>query len=222
MPNRPPDYTPASPPAAPASRRGGARPGAGAPKGNLNALRHGRRSRFRDLMQNDTDAVAVAGRLLAKERRVAERHATTLLRLALLARHRQEYAAAVAEGRPLPQPPLLDLPDIEVDSLMRYLDRVGQRARDERARRDGALTADASSVTAACALAGSLDDLVRLAASELDHAVRSLPSPAALAALLDTASSGAFNQPHNQPESVAADSHATFVRPEANPEPAGA
>jgi hypothetical protein len=111
MPSPLPDYIPtvlreASP--AP-SRRGGRRPGAGAPRGNLNALRHGRRSRFRDLLATESDAVALAGRMVARERRVAERHAATLLRLALIARHRRDYADAVEQGRPLPPLPLIDL-----------------------------------------------------------------------------------------------------------------
>ena len=65
--------------------RGGRRPGAGAPKGNLNALKH--------------------GRLLASERRMAERHAATHLRVAVLAHHRRAAADAVEHGHPLPRLP---------------------------------------------------------------------------------------------------------------------
>ncbi len=148
----------------------GVGPARGAPTGNLNALHHGRRSRFPDLMPSNTDAVTVAGRLLAKERRVAERHATTLLRLALIARHWHDYVAPIEEGRPLPRPPVLDISDVDIASLMRYMRRVGQRAAQECALRDGTLTRDAPAVASARVLAEHLDDLVRLAAAELARA----------------------------------------------------
>lgn len=64
--------------AKPESRRGGRRPGSGAPRGNLNALKHGRRSR----------QFAQIGALLAQSPKVRE----TLL--ALAARHQVEQRNA--------------------------------------------------------------------------------------------------------------------------------
>ncbi len=68
----------------PKPRRGGRRPGSGAPRGNLNALKHGRRSR----------QFAQIGALLAQSPKVRE----TLL--ALAARHQVEQRSAdeVAAG----------------------------------------------------------------------------------------------------------------------------
>jgi hypothetical protein len=71
MPDAIPDLIPNSP--AP-SRRGGRRPGAGAKPGNVNALTHGRYSRFRDALPvAPLDPAAVARRVLRQEQRAAER-----------------------------------------------------------------------------------------------------------------------------------------------------
>ena len=197
-----PDPVPSTP--APPSRRGGRRPGAGAPKGNLNAFKHGRRSRFKDLLRHDTDAVALAGRLLARERRTAERHAATLLRVAILARHRRAFADAVATGAPLPVPPLYDLDDLDLQPLVRLLEHQAARADAERARRDGLLTPASPGVTRARALADTLDTFVRSTAAELDRALQALPAPAALAGTLTAPDDQANNQRSaHPPESVA-------------------
>jgi hypothetical protein len=66
----------------PPSRRGGRRPGSGAPKGNLNALKHGRRSR----------QFAEIGALLAQSPKVRE----TLLAVAARHQIRQRDADEVA------------------------------------------------------------------------------------------------------------------------------
>lgn len=75
----------------PAERRPAARP-PGAPPGNLNALKHGRTSRFRDLLPPEPVSGAAARRLLSREQRIAERHAANLLALARLARYRADCA----------------------------------------------------------------------------------------------------------------------------------
>ncbi|MGE0543643.1 MAG: hypothetical protein AB7R89_26055, partial [Dehalococcoidia bacterium] len=78
---RPPDLI--SPPPA-SSRRGGKRPGAGARPDNLKALKHGRHSRFRDLLERPpVDPLAVADRLLVGDRQQAERIAASFLRVLL-------------------------------------------------------------------------------------------------------------------------------------------
>ncbi|MBI4235976.1 MAG: hypothetical protein HY688_01295 [Chloroflexi bacterium] len=81
--------------------RGGKRPGAGAPKGNMNALVHGRRSRQ---LQDLLDALAQLPEM---------RHVLLAHRRAQLRRQRQARRTAAAllalliEGAPAP-PPLLD------------------------------------------------------------------------------------------------------------------
>ena len=177
------------------ARRGGRRPGAGAPRGNLNALKHGRRSRFKDLLSHDTDSVALAGRLLARERRTAERHAATLLRVAVLAHHRRAFADAVEHGRPLPVPPLYDLDDLDLAPLVGLLEHQAARAKAECARRDGRLTPESPGVTRARTLADTLDAFVRLTAAELDRTLQALPSAAALAGALAAPDNQANNQP---------------------------
>jgi len=80
MPNHIPDHIPVTPAptdARPAVRHGGARPNAGARPGNLNALKHGRYSRFRDELPLSPSDTAAARRLLLAERREAEHHALT-------------------------------------------------------------------------------------------------------------------------------------------------
>lgn len=70
----------------PPSPRGGPRPGAGAPKGNLNALKHGQRSeQLRDLAQalaqvpHVRDLLIHFARRQARQRRQAERTAHSIL-----------------------------------------------------------------------------------------------------------------------------------------------
>ncbi|MBI2761861.1 MAG: hypothetical protein HYX51_10610 [Chloroflexi bacterium] len=202
MTNLPPDYTPTPLPVAPRRRRGGRRSGAGAPKGNLNALRHGRRSRFRDLLTTTPDTVALAGRLLARERRVAERHATTLMRMALLAQHRRAYVTAVEQGLPLPQPPLIDIQDLDIAGLLAYMERVAVRTRFEEARKSGALTPEAPSVATARATFTAFESFIPVTAAQLDTALRSLPSPAALAAVLTTPNNQTIDQPNQAPDTA--------------------
>ena len=201
MPTTPPTPTAPAP-------RGGRRPGAGAPKGNLNALKHGRRSRFKDLLRHDTDTVALAGRLLARERRTAERHAATLLRVAVLAHHRRAFADAVEHGRPLPVPPLYDLDDLDLAPLVGLLEHQAARSKAECARRDGRLTPESPGVTRARTLADTLDAFVRLTAAELDRTFRSLPDPVSLAALADALPTARNDQRFDQTQEPPPDSPA--------------
>ncbi|MGE3600352.1 MAG: hypothetical protein AB7N70_32895, partial [Dehalococcoidia bacterium] len=118
----------------PRPRRGGARLGAGAPKGNLNAFKHGRRSRFKDAMPLPApQPLAVARRLLAREQRDAERYAVTLMQIARAAQYHRERAAAVAEGRPLPPPPIRDTHSINIRGLNRFLRAILERKAFEEA-----------------------------------------------------------------------------------------
>jgi hypothetical protein len=81
--------------------RGGRRPGAGAPRGNLNALKHGRRSRqFAEIgaiIAADPGAsatlLALAGRRHAKHRRAEEVAATLVAGL-------YAHARDIAQGKP--------------------------------------------------------------------------------------------------------------------------
>jgi len=85
--------------------RGGRRPGAGAPRGNLNALKHGRRSRqFAEIgaiIAADPGAsatlLALAGRRQAKHRRAEEVAATLVAGL-------YAHARDIAQGKPSPGP----------------------------------------------------------------------------------------------------------------------
>jgi len=61
-----PPFAASAAPRAP-SRRGGVRPGAGAPKGNLNGLKHGHRSRLRPFLDLQPTTY-LATHLLAKKR----------------------------------------------------------------------------------------------------------------------------------------------------------
>ena len=168
---------PASSTPASSSRRGGRRPGAGAPKGNLNAFKHGRRSRFKDLVHHDTSAVVRAGRLLARDRRAVERHASALMRLALIARHRRVYVQALEQGQRLPQPPLLDLTDLDVGPLLAWMERLAVHARAERARAAGDLTTASASVASARAFADEIERFLGVATARLDAALAALSAP---------------------------------------------
>jgi hypothetical protein len=178
-------------------RRGGARPGAGAPKGNLNALKHGRRSRFKDAMPlAPPQPLAVARRLLAREQRDAERYAVTLMQIARAAQYHRERAAAVAEGRPLPPPPLRDTQSINIRGLNRFLRAILERKAFEEARTAGLLTPNSPLIQKDTETARNLELLVRHATHALDQTLAATPSPAALATALPTPN----NQTNNQPE----------------------
>jgi len=91
--------------------RGGRRPGAGAPRGNLNALKHGRRSRqFAEIgaiiaadPRASATLLALAGRRHAKRRRAEEVAATLVAGL-------YAHARDIAPGKPpaAPSPASLD------------------------------------------------------------------------------------------------------------------
>jgi hypothetical protein len=81
------------------SRRGGRRSGAGATPGHLNALKHGRSSRFHDsLPVAPLDPAAVAVRVLRQKQRAVERIAASVLRGILDARHRRDLPVKLAHG----------------------------------------------------------------------------------------------------------------------------
>ncbi len=118
------------------SRRGGPRPGAGAPRGNLNALKHGRRSRqFAEIGALIASAPAAREALLgmARRRQRHQEHAeeTAAALLAGLFAHARDIAA----GRPSPGPflPLLR-------SLARAEASSAARSEKSRSRLASALT----------------------------------------------------------------------------------
>jgi hypothetical protein len=81
----PTESTPASPEPRPKGKHGGARPGAGAPKGNLNALKHGRRSA----------QFAAIGALLAADPKIREALLTMASRKNMKQRKAQTVAATI-------------------------------------------------------------------------------------------------------------------------------
>lgn len=176
---RPPDCIPAphdsSAPAPHPSRRGGPRPGAGAP-----ATRQPQRPPSRPPFPLPPPARPRARRRPGRQGarpapppgRAPRRHAHTAR---LVAHHRRALVAVAAEGRPLPPAPLIDLPHIDTTSLMRYLDRVKQRADAERTRRAGELTTTSPAVLRARVLAGALDQLMPLVLTALDGSLAALP-----------------------------------------------
>ena len=189
-----PDHIPSSAPfnaaAVAPPRRGGRRPGAGAPKGNLNALRHGRYSRFRDLVAPQPVTAAAARRLITREQRAAERHAANLMVLARHARYQADCAAAVTEGRALPPPPLVSLRDVDVPALQRFFAEVARHVTEERRRAAGLLTPDSESIVRQRSFAESIDCILPHAVAALDRAAAAALSPADLAALLAPPAAG--------------------------------
>lgn len=103
--HHPPPMTNRPPPRVKRGKRGGRRPGAGAPKGNLNALKHGRRSRqFAELGAMVASApgatpalLALAGRTQAKQRRADEIASEAFIRF-------YQHCKDIAEGKSSPGP----------------------------------------------------------------------------------------------------------------------
>ena len=90
-----------------ARRRGGKRPGAGAPKGNLNALKHGLRSQQVRSLSLALAQIPLFRRYL--HRLACRRHQTTAATLALAAWLRHLHALHTPGPRgPLPPPPPLN------------------------------------------------------------------------------------------------------------------
>ena len=157
--------------------RGGPRPGAGAPRGNLNALKHGRYSRFRDMLAPQPVTAAAARRLITREQRAAERHAANLMTLARVARHGAECAAAIAEGRPLPPPPLSTLRDVDLKSLKRLLADFGLHMQLERLHAAGRLDPESKGVAEQRAFAEEVFTAIPLAVAALDRAAAASSPP---------------------------------------------
>ena len=185
------DFVPAYPAraetaaAAPPSRRGGRRPGAGARPGNLNAFKHGRYSRFRDAIPPSEPVTAgAARRLVSREQRIAERHAANLLVLARFARYQVDCAAVVEEGRPLPPPPLLGLQDLDVKSLQRLLGEITAHTMLERPRAAGTITSEHEGLRRQLAFARTIERILPVAVESLDRSAAAALAPAALTALL--------------------------------------
>ncbi len=87
------------------SRRGGRRPGAGAPRGNLNALKHGRRSRqFAELGRIVASVPEAKNTLLAFDRRnnAKSRRAEEAAAERMVAFY--QHCKDIAEGKPSPGP----------------------------------------------------------------------------------------------------------------------
>jgi hypothetical protein len=181
----PTDFVPDVPPAPRAANRGGPRPGSGAPKGNLNAFKHGRYSRFKDALPPAQPITAgAARRLVTREQRIAERHAANLLALARLARYRADCVAAVESGNPLPPPPLITARDVDLSALARLLGDIAGHVTLERSRAAGLLTPDSESVTRDRAFAGAIQRILPVAFEALDRSATASLTPATLAALL--------------------------------------
>jgi hypothetical protein len=189
-----PDHIPTSDPPTTTtgvpSPRGGRRTGAGAPRGNLNALKHGRYSRFRDMIAPQPVTAAAARRLITREQRAAERHAANLLVLARHARYQADYAAAITEGRALPPPPLVSLRDLDFPALKRLLSELAGHAVQERARRAGLLTADSAALAGQRRFVEGIGEVLPHAIAALDRVAAAALSPADLAALLAPPAAG--------------------------------
>jgi hypothetical protein len=79
------------------------------------------------------------------------------------------------------------------------MEKVAVRTKSEEARKSGALTPDARSVATARATFTAFESFIPATAAQLDTALRSLPTPAALAAVLNTANSQPLNHPTHPP-----------------------
>ena len=166
------------------ARRGGKRPGAGAKAGNLNALKHGRYSRFKDTLPlPPLDPTAVARRVLLREQREVERIAASFLRVLLDARHQRDRADALAQGRPLPPPPLVTPTDADLKRVLLYLRGMSEQAQAEHGRTLG-VVADQPAHLRARRWAATLERLMPPVVAALDRAARPTFSAASLAALL--------------------------------------
>jgi hypothetical protein len=123
------------------------------PKGNINALKHDLYSRrvqaairagrlSEDDLPSPLDPVLVARRVHAEYRRELGRIIASLARVALAAQYERGFERALAEGRPLPEPPLLRLRGQDLKRIESFLGPAAGRATQERSRRAGVLTPD--------------------------------------------------------------------------------
>jgi len=199
MDERPPDFIPPTPPTikvgiytvpatrpspAPA-RRGGRRPGAGARPGNLNALKHGRYSRFKNTLPPEPFDPAVAARsILLQQRTEAERIAASFFRIVLEARWHRAAADALADGRPLPPPPLVVASAGDHARVLRFLRSSQTVTRLDRAAAESSTTLNTEAIEAYRRRAQHLDEILPVVGHLLDRAAAPTATPHALGALL--------------------------------------
>jgi hypothetical protein len=181
---RPPDLIPPSP--AP-SRRGGRRPGAGAKPGNLNAFKHGRHSRFRDLLEPPAvDPLAVADRLLIGDRQQAERIAASFLRVLLDIRYKRDVADAVANGTPLPAAPIRSASKRDHERVAAFLRGATAEALLSRGSAEGKISPNNPALQQARRAADRFEQIIPVVAALLDRAAHPALPAAAIAALLQS------------------------------------
>lgn len=189
-------------PTIPSRKRGGA------PKGNLNALKHGRYSRrvqaahrqaAADAGRPTLDLAALVDTLYAQQQREAARVLRALARLANSARYERERAAAIAAGRPLPHPPLLPARLIDIERLQEFTQAHFDRAYEEKARRLGMLPPGHPQQAESDAKSANLDTIIAGVLKSLDHAAHTTSLPAPLAAFLTAENNPT---PSEQPESA--------------------
>ncbi|MGE0540931.1 MAG: hypothetical protein AB7R89_12205 [Dehalococcoidia bacterium] len=167
------------------ARHGGRRPGSGAKPGNLNALKHGRYSRFKDALPPEPFNPAVVARsLLLQQRTEAERIAASLLRVVLEERFKRDLAAAVAERRPVPPPPLLTASRRDHARVRSFLSSAGHLATLQRAAAEGRIAPDNPAVAAFLRAGESLESVLPTVAHLLERAAAPPLPPDAVARLL--------------------------------------
>lgn len=178
---RPPDLIPPSPTP---SRRGGRRPGAGGKPGNLNALKHGRHSRFSGLLRPAVDPLAVAGRLLTRDQQEAERTAASFLRVLLDTRYKRDVADAVARGTPLPAAPIRSASKRDHQRVASFLRNATAEALLSRASAEGRISPNNRALQQARHAAERFEQILPAIAALLDRAAHPALPTAAIAALL--------------------------------------
>jgi hypothetical protein len=201
MPTNPQDYVPSPPPLerigiytlpriyhssqATRPRRGGRRPGAGARPGNLNALKHGRYSRFKELLPPEPFDPAVPARtLLLQQRTEAERIAASFFRVLLQARWQRDAADAVAEGRPVPPPPLVPPTRRDHARVLSFMEASNTLAGLDRFAATEGATPNPAALAEYRRRAEQLDEALPVVALLLDRAAQPTATPQSLAALL--------------------------------------
>lgn len=195
------------------SRRGGRRPGAGAKQGNVNALRHGRRSsRFRHLLDRPSDSaptdpasvtVRAARRVVEHERRVAEQQLAGVLAVVRHARYLRLRIDAVAAGQPLPPRPAVDLHRKAVDEFVALAHTISRGALEDRRAAAGRLTAADPRIVADRRFVEMVERYLPLAIEALQRSAGAVLTPAELLALAGPATN---DQTNDQTDAAAVDS----------------
>jgi len=187
------DPTPDAP-ESPAGRQqhGGRRPGAGAKPGNVNALKHGRRSeRLRNsLPLPELTPHAIARRVERQQQRAAERIAASALRVAVHAAHLRAITDAVAEGRPLPLPPTITCTNVDIARVRRYVESATLQANLARAQADGKIDPQSPAIQRGRHFAESVEQILPVLAVLLNQDAHPSLGTDTLA--------GFLTPPHNQ------------------------